>query len=471
MPQGRAADQAGRNQEVKKNAASIEGDWVGELNIWDKQFRILFQFTQSPTGAISGIFRSPDQTPTPMPMTEIRLKGRNLYIQVEGVGSYRGKLSLKSGRISGDWMGEDGSELKLDLRKQKNAWSYDRPQTPKSPFSYEVKKVVFPNNLASNRLAGILTLPKGRGPFAAAVLVSDFGPQDKDGTIHDHKPLAVIADYLAKKGIASLRYDDRGVGESTGTYGFATTMDLATDAAAAFEFLKKQKRIDSARVGMIGHGEGGLIGPIVATKRDGVAFLVLLAAPGVRGDQMLLLQNDAIGRASGLDEGMLDLLRRLMSSVYQLLTATSPDLARVEKLGAEFEAAIKKLPPGDGVKIVELGALLASQFEQLKTESPWLSWIVTYDPAPVLEQVKCPVLALNGDKDRQVPAEINLSALKRHLISGGNKKVECKKLSGLNHLFQKADTGLPGEYVFIEHTFSTSALKQITDWLIEINRR
>ncbi len=461
----------GAVEQKEKNKETINGDWVGKLVFGGKEFRILFQLQQSPGGRISGIFKSLDQEPAPLPMTDVRLKGRDIFIQIKEVGSYRGKVSLKSGRMSGDWMGEDGNELALDLRRSKEKWSYKRPQTPKAPFVHEVREVEIANKLGKNSLSGTLSLPKGRGPFPAAVLVSDFGAQDRDGTIHDHKPLAVMAEYLAKKGIATLRYDDRGVGKSTGTYEFATTMDLATDAAAAFEFLKKQQEIDAANVGIIGHGEGGLIGPIVTSKREGMAFLVLLAAPGVRGDQLLLTQNEAVGRAAGLSDEMLDLIRRLMSSVFQLLIQPTPDLAKAEKLGVEFEDRIKELPPEEGEKLMKFGGMLEGQFELVKTQSPWFSWIVSYDPGPVLQQVKCPVLLLNGEKDLQVLAGINLPTIKRHLVAGGNERVESKKLSGLNHLFQKADKGLPGEYAMIEQTFSTSALMQIAEWITKTTGR
>lgn len=446
---------------------SLNGDWVGEMNFDGKQFRFLFHFEQSKSGRISGMFRAPDISPAPMPMEDVRLKGRNIYLSIKKMGSYRGKVSLKSGRMSGNWMGGDGNKLPLDLKRSKEKWTYDRPQTPKAPFSYQTREVEVPNKLGGNRLSGTLNLPKGRGPFPAVVLVSDFGPQDRDGTIHDHKPLAVIADYLAKKGIASLRYDDRGIGKSTGTYEFATTMDLATDAAAAFEFLKKQQAVDAGKVGIIGHGEGGVIAPIVAEKIKGVAFMVLLGAPGVRGDQMLLMQNEAIGRATGLSDEMLGLTRRFMSSVYKLLTQNPPDLKKAEKMSQEFEEKTKSLSPEESAKLMELGGQLEWQLALVKAQSPWLSWILAYDPGLVLEKIKTPVLVLNGEKDLQVLADINLPTIKRHLLAGGNRQIEVEKMRGLNHFFQKTETGLPGEYALIEQTFSTSALKQIAGWLIK----
>ncbi|MCF6311835.1 MAG: alpha/beta hydrolase [Verrucomicrobiales bacterium] len=452
----------GAEQDQEK---TIEGDWVGKLSFGGEQLRVLFQLKQSPSGRVEGVFKSPDQTPEPMPMNNVVLKGRNIYIQIKGVGEYRGKVSIKSGRMAGDWYGKEGNKWKMDLQRSEKKWSYNRPQTPKKPFVYEVRQVKFGNKLGKNELAGVLTLPKGRGPFAAVVLVSNFGRQDRDGTRHDHKPLWVIADYLAKKGIATLRYDDRGVGASSGTYEFATTMDLATDAAAAFEFLKKQPGIDADKVGLLGHGEGALIAPIVADKRKGVAFLLLLAAPAVRGDQMLLMQNEALARAAGLDDEMVDLIRRLMSSVYKLVTQSPPDLARAEKLGEQFEAKIKTLPASEGAKLVKIGGQLEWQFGQIQAQSPWFSFFLSYDSGAALEKVKVPVLALYGSKDLQVPAAIHAPALKRHLLAAGNDSVEIKTVKNLNHLFQKSDTGLPSEYALIEQTFSPSALKQIADWV------
>ena len=456
----------------KPDKDSLNGTWVGELAIDGQEIKVIYNLKQSPSGIVDGTLRVPQMTPKPLPINAATLSGRTLSIQVDEVGFYRGKVSLKSGRISGDFVGEKGGKMPLNLKRSDKAWTYKRPQTPKAPFPYQVKEVQFDNKLGDNRLAGTLTLPKAMRAVPAVILVSDVGPQDRDATLHDHKPFAVLADYLARKGIASLRYDDRGVGKSTGTFANGTTMDFATDAFAAVDFLKKQKEINPAAIGIIGHGEGGLIAPIVATKRDDVAFIVLMAAPGVRGDQTLLSQSDAIGRASGLDESFLNLSRRLLDSFYKLLTQTPPDIAKATATYAELEKRMAELSPEKKEKFGYMGQFLGGQLKQIQDgQSPWLGAYVAYDPAPILEAVKCPVYALNGELDLDVLPDIHLLALKRHLSAGGNKKVKIEKLSNINHRFQKAETGLWDEYSKIEETIEISVMKKIASWISETTGR
>jgi len=464
----------------KKAEDLIDGSWVGEIQIDGQEIKLVFELKQIPSGLIEGTIMVPIMGPTPMPITNARISGRNLSIQVDKIGAYQGKVSLKSGRATGDWIGKEGNKIPMDLERLEGKSSiFKRPQTPKEPFPYQVKQVQFPNKPGNNVLAGTLTLPKAMRAVSAVILVSDSGPQDRDATQHGHKPFAVLADYLAKKGIASLRYDDRGIGKSTGTYAYGTTMDFATDAFAAVDFLKTQKEINPAAIGIIGHGEGGLIAPIVATKRDDLAFLVLLAAPGLRGDQTLLVQSDAIGRASGLDENILKMSRRLLDSFYKVLTQTPPDVAKAQKVYGEFEKMMEAYPQKEKEKLGHMQQFLGSQlqrFQQLENNngqmrSPWFASYLAYDPSTALNKVKCPVYALNGDRDLEILADIHLPAIKRHLSVGGNKKVLTEKLSNLNHRFQKAEKGFPNEYSKIEVTFEVSAMKKIASWISRVAQR
>ena len=453
---------------------SINGTWIGEIQGIGEEFKMVFELKQMPSGMINGTIMIPAMGPTPMPITSVRLSGRNLSIEVEKIGSYRGRVSLKSGRASGDWIGEKGNKTPMDLKRSDGESSiYNRPQTPKAPFPYQVKQVEFPNKQGNNKLAGTLTLPKAMRAVPAVVLVSDRGPHDRDANRQDHKPFAVLADYLARKGIASLRYDDRGVGKSTGVYAYGTTMDFATDAFAAVDFLKTQKEIKSAGIGLIGHGEGGLAASIVASKRDDLAFLVLLSAPGMRGDQTLLIQSDAIGRASGLDEDFLNMSRHLLDSFYKVLTESKPDFAKVEKVYGEFAKKMENLPPKEQEKMGHMQQFLGGQLQQFKflggnndqVQTPWLAAYLALDPAPTLSSVKCPVYALNGERDLEILADVHLPAIKRHLSAGGNKKVMTEKLSGLNHRFQKAEKGFQNEYSKIETTIEVSVMKKIASWI------
>lgn len=448
---------------------SVDGSWVGEIPFNGQEVKFIFDLKQAPDGLVSGTLRIPLIGPGAMPITNGRLVGRKLSVEVKKVGLYTGRVSLKSGRASGEWTGDKGDKTALDLVRGDQAWSYDRPQTPKAPFPYQVREVQFANPLANNQLAGTLILPEAMGRVPAVVLVSDSGPQDRDATLHDHKTFAVLADYLARKGIASLRYDDRGIGKSTGTFANGTTMDFATDAFAAVDFLKGQKEINPAAIGIVGHGEGGLIASIVAAKRDDVAFLVLLGAPALRGDQTLLIQSDAIGRASGLDEAFLKLSRRLLDSFYKLLTQTPPDMPKAAAVFAEFEKKVEELPQEKQELLGPMGQFLGGQLQQVKeSQSPWLAYYVAYDPGPTLQQVKCPVYALTGERDLDVLADIHLPAIKRHLLAGGNDKVATEKLADINHRLQKAETGLGGEYATIDETIEVSVMKKIASWIFGV---
>jgi uncharacterized protein len=444
----------------------LSGSWSGTLKVGGQELPVGFEFTAEAGGQFKGVMRSPMQTPQPIPITVVTFRDRELKVTVDLVGgSYQGKAAANGQTIRGEWK-QGGYALPLDLKFEPGGTAEPvRPQTPKPPFPYASEEVVFPNLAADIRLAGTLTLPKGgTGPVAAAILISGSGPQDRDETIMGHKPFAVLADYLTRQGIAVLRYDDRGTGASTGTFAYGTTMDFATDAAAALSYLKTRKEIDPARIGLIGHSEGGLIAPIVAVKRPGeVAFLVLLAGPGLRGDEILMTQSRALMTAAGMKPNLIELTARLNRSIYDALTEPNPDGEKVRKLATDFAEELKKLSPDDAKALGEIGPGLEEQMKSLQT--PWFANFLVLDPAEYLGQITLPVLALNGARDLQVLADPNLAAIEKHLRAAGNTRFVTRKLPDLNHLFQKAETGLPGEYWRIETTIEHSVLKLIADWI------
>lgn len=441
---------------------TLDGSWQGVIAIAGQELPVVFEISDDGLGDWKGHMLSPSQTDQQIPLTSVSFHDREVTILVEYVGgSYRGKLAASGRSIRGDWK-QGALEVSLDLDRHEKPFAYERPQTPKAPFPYPVEKVKFPNSLAKLSLAGTLSLPKDRvSPAPAVVLVSGSGPQDRDETIAGHKPFAVIADYLARRGVAVLRYDDRGVGESEGTFEFGTTLDFATDAWAAVEFLKSRPEIDPEKIGLIGHSEGGLIAPIVSTKREGIAFLVLLAAPCLPGDQTLLSQSKAVGEASGLSSEMLALNQQFSQAVFDLMTQPNPDLEKVRDLGARFEKEAKELSADDAKALENLGPILQQQLSML--ESPWFMNFLNLDPAEYFRKVTCPVLALNGELDLQVLADLHLPAIEAAVPKG---LVTTRRLSGLNHLFQKAETGLPAEYATIEETISPGVLTNIGDWIL-----
>ncbi|MCB1076310.1 MAG: alpha/beta fold hydrolase [Verrucomicrobiae bacterium] len=451
--------------EEEKPEDGLSGLWTGVLSVGAQELPVEFQFTALPGGQFAGNLKSPTQSPQPIPLTLVTFRNRELSASAGMIGGqFKGKVASSGRTIRGDWT-QGGVTLPLELSYNPAGFQPKRPQEPRPPFSYDSEEVTFENELGGNRLAGTLTLPKDRrGALPAVVLISGSGPQDRDETILGHKPFAVIADFLTRNGIAVLRYDDRGTGASTGNFSYATTLDFATDAAAAVTFLKNRPEVDPTKIGLIGHSEGGLVAPIVAVKRPGdVAFLVLLAAPGLRGDEILMTQSRALLSAAGMKPDLVDLMSRLNRSIYDALVLPDPNPETVRKLAAEFETEVKKLSPEDAKALGEIGTVIEDQMKSL--QSPWFAQFLTLDPAEFLKKTTIPVLALNGERDLQVLADPNLAAISAHLTEAGNTHFETKKLPELNHLFQRAATGLPGEYWRIETTIEPSVLKSILEWI------
>jgi pimeloyl-ACP methyl ester carboxylesterase len=325
-----------------------------------------------------------------------------------------------------------------------------RPQNPVKPYPYRDEDVTYRNEPAKIELAGTLTLPPGKGPFPAVLLITGSGQQDRDESILGHKPFLVLADHLTRKGIAVLRVDDRGAGKSGGTFATSTSADFATDVEAGLAYLNTRPEIDHRKTGLIGHSEGGMIAPMVAARNPSVAFIVMMAGTGVSGAEVLPAQVTAIVEASGKshEEAVKD-----GANERQILTL-------IEQ-GASIDAIEKRMQelsnhaPDEQTK---------AQVKQL--QSPWFRFFLKYDPAVDLRKVKCPVLALDGEKDRQVLPDQNLPAIRKALEAGGNRHFEIEKIPGLNHLFQTAKTGAPGEYAEIEETISPVALNRISTWIL-----
>jgi pimeloyl-ACP methyl ester carboxylesterase len=329
-----------------------------------------------------------------------------------------------------------------------------RPQNPVRPYPYREEEVSYENKAAGITLTGTLTIPQGKGPFPAAVLIAGSGPHDRDETVMGHKPFLILADYLTRKGIAVLRSDKRGVGKSGGDYGTATTPDFAADAEAAFAYLQTRREINPKKIGLIGHSEGAVIAPMIAAHNPQVEFIVMMAGTGVPLRDALPVQVMRAAEAGG----------------------APPEVA--EKYAVNEREILTMLVQGKDDNVIEervremMGAKVSAQADvEAKQQvrfmnSPWFRWLLTYDPAPALRKVKCPVLALDGEKDVQVDAKQNLTAIRQALEAGGNRNFETVDFPGLNHLFQTAKTGSPAEYAEIEETISPIVLDKITRWIL-----
>ena len=341
-----------------------------------------------------------------------------------------------------------------------------RPQEPPKPYPYYTEEITFQNSQASITLAGTLTLPSAEGNYPTVILISGSGAQNRDEETSGHKPFLIIADHLTKHGLAVLRYDDRGVGQSTGDFKAATIADFASDVASAIKYLKTRKEVNSDKIGLIGHSEGGMVAPMVASNAKGVSFMVLLAGPGIELMKVLIMQQELIAKADGVSES--DIKKYILpphQEAYQMIaTSTNQDTLKI-KLTNLVEQTYDNFPahlvPSEGTK----EQVVSIQVD--KWSSEWFGDLLRYDPAPILEKITCPVLALNGEKDLQVTPKENLSGIDNALKKGGNIDVTVKELPNLNHLFQNCETGSPAEYGKIEETFSPIALKEISDWVLE----
>lgn len=340
-----------------------------------------------------------------------------------------------------------------------------RPQEPLKPYPYYSEEVSFQNTQANITLAGTLTLPSTEGNYPAVILISGSGAQNRNEEMLGHKPFLIISDYLTKNGVAVLRYDDRGFGLSSGDFKTATSLDFATDVESAISYLKTRKEINKTKIGLIGHSEGGMIAPIVASKSKDVNFIVLLAGPGILGSELLMMQQELIEKAMGIPEKEVQRSKKINVEILDIITnakdsqSLKADLTKYTKEN-NYENVPNHLVPPNMTK---------KQFVKRRIDaisSPWYQFILKYDPAPTLEKVTCAVLALNGEKDLQVPPKENLAAISRALKKGGNENVTVKELPNLNHFFQECDTGSPSEYQKIEQTFAPKALTEISSWIL-----
>jgi pimeloyl-ACP methyl ester carboxylesterase len=341
------------------------------------------------------------------------------------------------------------------------------PQTPLPPFPYKADSVEYDNADKTVHLAGTFTYPKTKGPFVTLLMITGSGQQDRDETLLGHKPFLVIADYLTKKGFAVLRVDDRGMGKSKGQILKATSADFAEDAITSIQYLLTRSEVNKKKIGVIGHSEGGLIAPMVYTKWLQLAFIISLAGTGVSGAEVLLKQQTdpvkGVVNNAAFDAYYL-LTQQTLSAIHD--NPTEPDSAILNKV-KEIYRDWKNNKPDSVLVPLHADKATPEMYEmQIKHELiPWWKYFISTEPSIFWEKVKCPVLALNGEKDIQVYPQQNLTAITSALKKAGNKKVTPKILPGLNHLFQTCTKCTVKEYGELEETFSPDALKIINDWL------
>jgi uncharacterized protein len=449
---------------VLSGAQEITGQWNGLLKAPGAQLRIVFHIEKEGDG-FKATMDSPDQNAFGFKVTSVKFEKQELTLKLaELMIEYTG---IPDDVIIKGNFKQAGMSFPLDLtREEIIVQAYRRPQEPVKPFPYLAEEVGFENAVDKIKLAGTLTYPSGNGPFPAVVLISGSGPQNRDEEVFGHKPFLVLSDHLTRNGIAVLRFDDRGTAQSEGNFSTATSEDFARDVQAAIKYLKTRKEINHQKIGLIGHSEGGIIAPMVAVESPDVAFIVLLAGTGIPGDELLLMQQQLIGRAYGLSDEELDQAAHINKEAFRILKGSSQTDELSELLTDFLKQNLKNSIDSPIPQGLSEDEFIAMQVQQLVT--PWMRFFVAHNPAPVLEKVTCPVLALNGEKDLQVPPKENLSAIEEALLKGGNTTITVKELPGLNHLFQECETGSPAEYADIEQTLSPEMLNEIATWISKV---
>ena len=462
----------GKSKEVEvepEMAETLKEAWIGELDMGVIKPKMQFRIVTREDGQEAAYFDSLTEGLTDFE-AEHSIKDNTLVFKVPKIAlKYTGELNETKTKAEGKWtQGARTFDLVLEKKsteyENKNKWE-NRPQKPKGPFPYIAEEVKFENKIDDLTLAGTLTIPKKPGKHPAVVLISGSGAQDRDESLMEHKPFLVLADYLSRRGIAVLRFDDRGTAESTGTFKGATTADFAKDASAAVEFLKTHKSINPKEIGLAGHSEGGLIAPLTVGLRDDVAFVVLMAATGVDGAEILSSQTAAMLRASGVEQSEVDLAVKVNKAAVSVIKNAGKD--NEDDLGDELEAAVRQvvadMPEEKKAEREQIVASFKAQAGTLQTK--WMRFFVSHDPRPALKKIDCPVLAIIGSKDTQVVPSINHPEIEKALKAGGNKDYELVEIDSLNHLFQKCETGALSEYASIQETFNPEALKAIGDWI------
>lgn len=440
------------------------GIWEGKLAVGGPGLRVVLHVTKGADGKLAATLDSPDQGAKGIPISKIEFADGVLRFESAGIGArYEGKMAADGTGVTGEFA-QRGGKFALALARVEKASELARPQNPTKPYPYREEEVAYENAAGGAKLAGTLTLPNGDGPFACVLLITGSGAQDRDETLMGHKPFLVLADHLTRKGIAVLRVDDRGMGGSTGDMTHATSEDFAGDVRAGVEFLKGRKEIDPKRIGLAGHSEGGMIAPMVAAKTGDVAFLVLLAGPGVSGEEILFAQGERILRASGATAERIQKQHETQAALFAIVKAEADGEAAKKKCAEYLLAEFAKLPEAERQAAGDPHASVEAQ--AAGAASPWFRYFLTYDPRTALRQVKCPVLALNGELDLQVPHDQNLPEIRKALEAGGCPDITTTMLPRLNHLFQTATTGAIEEYGKIEETMSPLALNAVSDWVL-----
>jgi pimeloyl-ACP methyl ester carboxylesterase len=447
-------------------------NWSGMLNAGGQKIELRLHLIQNPDKTYSSNWDVPLQKAKGIPSSKTALANNQLTIEVKMIGaSYTGMLNAAGNAIEGTW-GQSGMSFPLNMEPLKEALEEKelmKPQTPKPPFNYSVKDFTYEGANTKLTYGATLTYPNENKMYPLVILITGSGRQDRDETIFDHKPFAVIADYLTKKGFAVLRVDDRGAGKSTGDFSKSTTADFALDVEEHIRYVKSLPMIDSTKIGLLGHSEGGLIAPMVAARNNSVSFIVLMAGPGIEITQLMAVQNEMVLKSAGIDQPAIDayvpLYKQLMKTIISI-DNNEEAINQSKKIVNEWFRKTDKTFVKSTTNIsteADIDKFATTMAQTLSTS--WWKFFAAYNPQPTLQKVKCPVLAINGSADIQVPSVVSLKGIEAALTKGGNKQFTAKQFEGLNHLFQKCTKCTVPEYGELNTTIEPEVLDTIGSWL------
>lgn len=439
------------------NTQTLEGIWVGTLEI-PNAAKLRMGITVSKSTAALNII---DQATGDIPIDETVYEEDRVTFRLNRLGiAIVGTVDFDQGTITSEFR-QHGAVFPIIFHQMEEMPKLSRPQEPKEPFPYSSEEVTYENEKAGIKLSGTITVPTADGKVPAVLLLSGSGQQGRDQDIGGHKPFWVIADYLSRNGIAVLRVDDRGFGGSTGNFERSTSGDFAQDALAGVAFLSKRKEINKDQIGLIGHSEGGIIAALAASNSEDIAFIVSMAGPGVNLEDLFIAQILNNLKLEGVEEENLKLHEEWRRKAYAIVKEPIDSAAAAKKLWDAYaelsEDQIQRLNWPEGRMRHTIPSWL----------NPWRRFAMTLDTKETIMKVKCPYLAIYGEKDIQVNADKNMAAVEEALKAGGNRHYTVKKLPELNHLFQTAGTGSEYEYVQIEETISPKVLTLIGDWILE----
>jgi len=437
---------------------SVAGKWLGIIKAPGLELRIAFEISETKEGGYGAVVHSIDQGAMNIPMSTVTLNGDDLRLELKGAFAYEGKLQPDGNTIDGNWI--QGGSTPLVMKRVDKIPELNRPQTPKKPYPYREEEVIYENPSAKVSIGATLTIPNGKGPFPAILLIAGSGPNDRDESGLGHKPFLVLADHLTRQGIAVLRADKRGIGKTTGTFNDSGTKEYVSDALAGVEYLKGRAEVDARRIGLIGHSQGGSVALEIAAQSRDVSYIVLLAAPGLSGYDILVLQDGTEAKAGGSTDEQVELIRGFSRRFYGIVLRAK-DAAEIERETKLLYATLT-----DAEKEAIGWPNLRGTLNLSWALTPGARDTLTSDIGPTLRHVRCPVLALNGSKDSQVPPRENLGRIERELKAGGNEDCTFRELPGLNHLFQTCGTGATSEYIKIEETMSPLVLQAVSDWIV-----